>query len=300
MKDLAGRTAFITGGANGIGYGLAQALLQEGCKVAIADISQQALADAINNLNSDNAMAISLDVASREDFAHAADTVEDKLGPVSLVFNNAGVNLFTAIEDSSFDDWDWLLGVNLHGVINGVMTFSKRMIARGEPGHIVNTTSMASFIASPIPGIYNTTKFAVRGLSESLRYSLAEHNIGVSLLCPGLVDSHINCSEEVRPQSLSRRGGPVNEEFDEMLANMQRQGMAPAEVARKTIAAIRQNRYYIFPHPEFRDELGEIFDGIINAMPVSESIPEGRMAIEASRRERTRAIRNRALQQDWQ
>lgn len=300
MKDLTGKTAFITGGANGIGYGLAQALLQEGCKVAIADISRKALDDAIARLNSDNVMAVSLDVASREDFARAANAVEEAFGPVSLVFNNAGVNLFTAIEDCSFDDWDWLLGVNLHGVINGVMTFSKRMITRGEPGHIVNTASMASFIASPMPGIYNTTKFAVRGLSESLRYSLAEHNIGVSILCPGLVDSHINCSEEVRPQSLSQRGKPVNEEFDEMLANVQRQGMAPEEVAAKTIAAIKQNRYYIFSHPEFKDELREIFDGIINAMPTSESTPEGRMAIERGRRERTRAIRNKALQQDWE
>ncbi len=298
MKDLSGKTAFITGGANGIGLGLAKVLLAEGCKVAIADINQKCLDDAIKQLNSDNAMAVTLDVASREDFARAADAVEAKFGNVSLVFNNAGVNLFETIQDSSYDDWDWLLGVNLHGVINGVMTFSKRMIARGEPGHIVNTASMACFIASPIPGIYNTTKFAVRGLSESLRYSLADHNIGVSILCPGLVDSHINCSEEVRPETLSERGKPITEEFSKMLENMQRQGMDPVEVGEKVVAAIKQNRYYIFSHPEFKDELREIFDGIIAAMPPSEEIPEARKAIEAGRRERTKAVRDKGLAQD--
>lgn len=298
MKNLAGKTAFITGGANGIGFGLATLLLKEGCKVAIADINQKCLDDAIKKLNSDNAMAVKLDVASRVDFAKAADEVEAKLGPVSLVFNNAGVNIFETIEDCSYDDWDWLLGVNLHGVINGVMTFSKRMIERGEPGHIVNTASMACFIASPIPGIYNTTKFAVRGLSESLRYSLAEHNIGVSILCPGLVDSYINNSEEVRPENLANRGKPATEEFNKGLAQMQRMGMAPTEVAEKVIDAVKRNKYYIFSHPEFKDELREIFDGIIAAMPPNEEIPEARRAIETNRRERTKQIRDKAMQED--
>ncbi len=298
MNDLTGKTAFITGGANGIGLGLAHALLKQGCKVAIADINKACLDDAIKQLNSDNAMAVVLDVASREQFSQVADEVEAKLGPVSLVFNNAGVNLFETIEDSSFDDWDWLLGVNLHGVINGVMIFAKRMIARGEPGHIVNTASMAAFIASPLPGIYNTTKFAVRGLSESLRYSLQKYNIGVSILCPGLVDSHINCSEDVRPQNLADRGKPATEEFLTMLEKVQRQGMDPLEVADKVISAIKENRFYIFSHPEFRDELEEIFGEIITAMPPMQPIPAERQAIENNRRARAKESRQVGLKND--
>src|SRR5690606_21507652 len=138
-----------------------------------------------------DAVGVKLDVASRADFARVADEVEERLGPVSLLFNNAGVNLFQTIDESSYDDWDWVMGVNLHGVINGVMTFVPRMKARRLGGYVVNTASMASILAAGAPGIYNTTKFAVRGLSESLRYSLAPHGIGVSVLCPGLVKSYI-------------------------------------------------------------------------------------------------------------
>ena len=132
MKNLAGRTAFVTGGANGIGLGLARALLAEGCKVAIADIREDVIDAALKTLDNQHVIGVPLDVASRQAFAEAADRVEEELGPVSLVFNNAGINLFQTIDDSSFDDWDWVMGVNLHGVINGVMTFVPRMIGRGR------------------------------------------------------------------------------------------------------------------------------------------------------------------------
>ncbi|HTM94790.1 MAG TPA: SDR family NAD(P)-dependent oxidoreductase, partial [Croceibacterium sp.] len=148
MKDFAGRTAFVTGGANGVGLGIVRNLLGEGVKVAIADIRQDAIDKALATLDNREVMGVQLDVASREGFKDAADRVEAELGPVSLVFNNAGVNLFQPIEDSSYDDWDWVLGVNLHGVINGVMSFAPRMKARAlsgevKGGHITNTASMA-------------------------------------------------------------------------------------------------------------------------------------------------------------
>ena len=207
MKDLAGRTAFVTGGANGVGIGLVRQLLNEGCKVAIADIRQDSIDKALASLDNREVMGVQLDVASRDGFKAAADEVEAKFGPVSILCNNAGVNLFQPIEESSFDDWDWLLGVNLHGVINGVMTFVPRMVARvkaGEQkgGYVVNTASMAAFLAAGTPGIYNTTKFAVRGLSESLHYSLLQYEIGVSVLCPGLVKSYIYASDDIRPDEL--------------------------------------------------------------------------------------------------
>ena len=150
------------------------------------------------------AMGVQVDVSSREAMARAANEVEAKFGAVSLLFNNAGVNLFQTIEDSSYDDWDWVMGVNLHGPINGVMTFAPRMIKAGQGGYIVNTASMAAFLAAGLPAIYNTTKFAVRGMSESLRASLAPHGIGVSVLCPGLVKSYIYASDDIRPKRLKR------------------------------------------------------------------------------------------------
>lgn len=263
MLDYEGRTAFVTGGANGIGLGLARALLAQGCKVAIADIREDALAAAIKTLDNQAVIAVQLDVASREGFAQAADQAEAAFGPVSLVFNNAGINLFQTIDESSYDDWDWVLGVNLHGVINGVMTFAPRMKALGQGGHIVNTASMASFLCGGAPGIYNTTKFAVRGMSESLRYSLAPHGIGVSVLCPGLVKSHIYASDEVRPVALSAGARPVNSAAVDRLEQLHQVGMEPDVIAARTLEAVRENRFHIFPHPEFRDELATVFDEVL-------------------------------------
>lgn len=263
MLEFAGRTAFVTGGANGIGLGLARALLAQGCKVAIADIREDALAAALKTLDNQAVTAVHVDVASRAGFAQAADRAEAALGPVSLLFNNAGINLFQTIDDSSYEDWDWVLGVNLHGVINGVMTFANRMKAHGQGGHIVNTASMASFISNGAPGIYNTTKFAVRGMSESLRYSLAPHGIGVSVLCPGLVKSHIFASDDVRPDALKAGAKPVNTEFVARLEQVHQYGMEPDVIARRALDAVKENRFHIFAHPEFKEELTEIFDEIL-------------------------------------
>jgi NAD(P)-dependent dehydrogenase (short-subunit alcohol dehydrogenase family) len=291
MKDLAGRTAFVTGGANGIGLGLARALVAEGCKVAIADVRAQSLEQALETLDRpDAAIGIELDVRSREGFARAADEAEGALGPVSLLFNNAGVNLFQTIEDSSFDDWDWVLGVNLHGVINGVTTFVPRIKERGQGGHVVNTASMASFLAGPVPGIYNCSKFAVRGLSESLRYSLVPHGIGVSVLCPGLVKSYIYASDEIRPDSLKAGAKESDPAFVERLAQVHEAGMEPDEVATKVLDAIRANRFYVFTHPEHKDELREVFDEILADYPEGDTPPD-RMAVERERRERYRDAR---------
>jgi NAD(P)-dependent dehydrogenase (short-subunit alcohol dehydrogenase family) len=293
MKDFAGRTAFVTGGANGIGLGLARALLDQGCKVAIADIREDAIAAALKTLDNQQAIGITLDVSSRAGFAAAADEVEDRLGPVSLLFNNAGINLFQTIDDSSFDDWDWVMGVNLHGVINGVITFMPRMKARGNGGHVVNTASMASFLCGPAPGIYNTTKFAVRGMSESLRYSLAPHGIGVSVLCPGLVKSHIYASDEVRPDDLKTGAKPVNAEMVGRLEQLHQVGMEPDVIAARVIEAIEANRFYIFSHPEFRDEMRELFDEIVGEFrdyPEDPGFAE-RVGFEQGRRENYKAAR---------
>jgi len=287
MKDFAGRTAFVTGGAHGIGIGLVRALLAAGCKVAIADIRAQSIEQALRALNSPMAMGVEVDVSNREAMVRAADQVEAKLGPVSLLFNNAGVNLFQTIEDSSFDDWDWIMGVNLQGPINGVMTFAPRMVAAGNGGYIVNTASMAAFLAAGVPGIYNTTKFAVRGLSESLRASLAPHNIGVSLLCPGLVKSYIYASDDIRPDRLKGGAKPVNTDNVKRLADIHEFGMEPDVIAGRVLEAMRENRFFIFTHPEFKDELSELFSEVLQDFRDYPHDPgfEQRTGFEKTRRE---------------
>ena len=185
--------------------------------------------------------------------------VEAKFGPVSLLFNNAGVNLFQTIEESSYDDWDWIMGVNLHGPINGVMTFVPRMIL---PARAATSSIPPRWPASSPPaccGIYNTTKFAVRGLSASLRASVAPHGIGVSVLCPGLVKSYIYASDEVRPAGLKAGARPVDTEAVKRLAAVHEFGMEPDVIAARVLEAMREDRFHMFSHPEFKDELGEVF-----------------------------------------
>jgi len=263
MKDFAGRTAFVTGGANGIGLGLVRALLAEGCSVAMADIRQESIDAALKLLPGKPVMGVKVDVSSREDMARAADAVEARLGTVSLLFNNAGINLFQTIEDSSYDDWDWIMGVNLHGVIHGVATFLPRMLRAANGGYVVNTASMAAFLSAGVPGIYNTTKFAVRGMSESLRASLAPRGIGVSVLCPGLVKSYIYASNDIRPAKLKGGAKPVDTENVKRLAEVHEFGMEPDVIAARTLEAMRENRFHIFSHPEFKDELRELFEEIL-------------------------------------
>jgi NAD(P)-dependent dehydrogenase (short-subunit alcohol dehydrogenase family) len=298
MKDFSGRTAFVTGGAHGVGIGLARALLAAGCKVAIADIRSDAIDRALDGLNSPKAMGVEIDVSSREAMARAADDVEAKFGPVSLLFNNAGVNLFQPIEDSSYDDWDWIMGVNLQGPVNGVMTFAPRMVAARNGGYIVNTASMAAFLGAGVAGIYNTTKFAVRGMSESLRASLAPHGIGVSVLCPGLVKSYIYASAEVRPERLKAGAKPVDQRNVKRLADIHEFGMEPDVVAARVLEAMHENRFHIFTHPEFKDELRELFDEILGdfrdhpADPGFEKRTEFEKARRASDRRRRRGLRD--------
>ncbi|WEK45827.1 MAG: SDR family NAD(P)-dependent oxidoreductase [Candidatus Andeanibacterium colombiense] len=265
MQDFAGRTAFVTGGANGVGLGIVRNLLNEGVKVAIADIRQDSIDEALATFDNREVMGVRLDVSSREGFREAADRVEAAFGPVSLLFNNAGINLFQTIEDSSYDDWDWVLGVDFHGVVNGVMTFAPRMKERAlsgavKGGHIVNTASMASFLGSGAPGIYNTAKFAVRGLSYSLRHSMYKYGIGVSVVHPGLVKSLIYASDDVRPDTLKGAMKAVDPAAVERLQGLHEFGMEPDVIGARILDGMRANRANIFTHPDHRQELEQIFE----------------------------------------
>jgi len=285
MKDVEGRTAFITGGASGVGLGMAKVFANAGMKVVIADIRQDHLDHAMEHFSSTNFRVhpVRLDVSDRAGFARAADEAERVFGNVHVVCNNAGINMFAPMDECTYDDWDWIMGVNLGGVINGVQTFVPRLKKHGEGGQIVNTASMASFITGPGAGIYTASKFAVRGLTESLRWNLAPHNIGVSVLCPGLVNSAIHESDKVRPAALSKNVGPVDQAFMTRLAEIHKVGMDPVEVGENVLAGIKRNDLYIFPHPEFKDEMREIFDEVLAALPEGAADPK-RLAFEEFRR----------------
>jgi NAD(P)-dependent dehydrogenase (short-subunit alcohol dehydrogenase family) len=290
MRDLTGKVAFITGGASGIGFGMAKAFSAARMSVVIADIRQDHLDTAMKSFAGARVHPIRLDVTDRKAMAQAADETERVFGKVHIVCNNAGINQFNDIGTASYDDWDWILGVNLGGVINGVQTFVPRIKAHGEGGHVVNTASMASFIASGVAGIYCTSKFAVRGMSEALRWSLRPHKIGVSVLCPGLVNSAIHESDRIRPAALSANATPTDPKFLERLAQVHQVGMTPEEIGGKVLRAIQRNDFYIFSHPEFKDELRAIFDEALNAIP-DEPAPPARLAFEEGRRERNAKAR---------
>jgi NAD(P)-dependent dehydrogenase (short-subunit alcohol dehydrogenase family) len=295
MKNIEGKVAFITGGASGAGLGMARVFSKNGMKVVIADVRQDSLDKAMAHFrNNSNVHAIRLDVTDREAFARAADETERVFGKMHLLCNNAGINLFVPIEECTFNDWDWVMGVNFGGVVNGIQTFVPRIRKHGEGGHIVNTASMAAFLPSAAAGIYTAAKFGVLGLSEALRLSLYQCNIGVSVFCPGLINSTIYESEKIRPQRFSSPDNTAkSQRFMDILPAIHKEGMDPEEVGEKVLAGIRKNALYIFSHPEFKDELKEIFDEIINALP-EENAPAPRLAFEQSRREAVRKAKDEA------
>ncbi|MBO0798181.1 MAG: SDR family NAD(P)-dependent oxidoreductase, partial [Blastocatellia bacterium] len=227
MKDVLGKVAFITGGASGIGFALAKVFSSAGMRVVIADIRQDHLDQAMSYFTrvGQQVQPIQLDVTDRDGMERAAQEVESVYGKIHVLCNNAGVQLFGPIDEGSYDDWDWVLGVNLGGVVNGVRAFVPRIKKHGEGGHIVNTASIAAFIPGPGAGIYTASKFAVRGISEALRWALAPHGIGVSTLCPGLVKSAIYESDKTRPPHLSRNAPPIDWELRSRWAEVYQVGM---------------------------------------------------------------------------
>src|SRR5262245_61164297 len=207
MKEVKDKVAFITGGASGIGLAMAKVFVREGMNVVIADIRRDHLDEAIASFDGAGAVhAIELDVSDREAMSRAAGETERVFGKVHVLCNNAGIGLGGPLKLATYDDWDWIMNVNLWGVINGVQTFLPRILAHGEGGHIVTTSSMSGFLPTFGAGLYITTKFAVVGLSEALRTELAGDNIGVSVLCPGPVQTNIAESGLTRPSHLSNTG----------------------------------------------------------------------------------------------
>lgn len=277
MEEFAGKVAFITGGGSGVGLGQAKVFGKAGCRIVIADIRQDHLDEGVAALQAQRieCHGIKLDITDREAYVRAADETEQMFAPVQLLFNTAGVSIFGPLSQSSYADYDWQMGVNFGGVVNGIQTFVPRMIDYGKGGHIVNTASVGAFLASAPAGIYCASKFAVLGLTEALHQDLERYNIGVSVLCPANVNSNIAEAVMTRPEKYSHSGYKFD---DEVLANLREvysAGMDPVELAGHVLDAVRQNALYIIPYPEVRQELEDRFDAILAALPPENSDPEG-------------------------
>lgn len=272
MTDVKGRTAFITGAANGIGLGIARAFARAGANLALADVDVAGLARAEAELAALTAVeAVELDVRDRAAYARAADDVERALGPVSLLFNNAGVAGGAAAHELTYELWDWAIGVNLYGVINGVQTFLPRMVARGAGGHIVNTASGAGLAATGNGVLYSTTKYGVVGLSDTLHLELGQSGIGVSVLCPGPVATDIVArSAKLRPAERE----PPSEEQRELMAQrvelatrILQAGVSPDTVGEMVLDAVLGDRLYIHTDRLMADLIEARTKALLDAMP---------------------------------
>jgi NAD(P)-dependent dehydrogenase (short-subunit alcohol dehydrogenase family) len=265
---LEGTTAFVTGGARGIGLGIARAVAARGASVALADRDPVALEAARHELGAATVRTYQLDVADRQRFLAVAEEVENDLGPVHALFNNAGVIDSVSPSRMRGEVWDWMVGVNLHGVYNGIQAFVPRMIARREGGLVVNVSSMAGLVTTGSGFAYHATKYAVVGLSESLRAELAHHRISVSLACPGVVATHIvRNAEAARPAGAEARTDRARAILDAAHETMLGRGVDPDAVGADLVRAALAGQPYIFTDGLFRDHLTERHRSILGCMP---------------------------------
>ncbi len=287
MRDFGGRVAFITGGASGAGFGQAMVFGRAGVRIAIADVRPEALDEAVVTLREAgiDAEGFPLDVTDRAAYARVADAVEERFGdPVTLLFNTAGVNGFGPIETMTYEDFDWILGVNLGGVINGMQTFVPRMIAAGRGGHVASVASVGGFEGSRMAGPYSLAKAGVINLMESYAQALPAHGIGVSVLCPASIRSNISDAHLTRAQP-SATGVLSDDDFVSTLREVYSHGMDPEHLALHLKRAMEREQLYVIPYPEVRDDLEGTFGRILDAIPGTDDLdPAG-----AARRERALA-----------
>lgn len=290
MRSIEGRVAFITAGASGIGWGMARAFLNAGMKVVVADILQDHIDECRSHYpGRADLHFIRLDVANRPQMESAAKELESRFGRLDVLCNNAGVAARGQVDDASYADWDYVMDVCVGGTINGLVNFLPLIKKHGEGGHVVTTSSMAGMIPVPFNGLYSTAKFAVRGMMDALRLSLAPHRIGVSVLCPGFVATRATTAGD--RYRAEHDGTPLHGTREPARA-----GMDPLVVGERVLQAILKNELYIFPHGEFREEVRAYFDRMLAAFPEDfmAAADQGRLDIERSRMTRTEEARRMA------
>jgi NAD(P)-dependent dehydrogenase (short-subunit alcohol dehydrogenase family) len=272
MKDVGNKVALITGGASGIGLGIAGAFVNAGMKAVLADLRQdhidEALAGFENRGQSASVHAIRLDVTDRAAMAAAADETERMFGNVHVLVNNAGVGIQGPFNGITYEDWDFGLAVNLGGVVNGLQTFLPRIRAHGEGGHIVSTASLAALVPMPAAFVvYVAAKAAVVTISETIRAELRQENIGVSVLCPGPVRTNIHELSTNRPPQFG--AGEAFLQYEQSGANRMPfpSMLEPAEVGALVLNAVRNDELYIITHGEWRPMAETRHAAIIAAMP---------------------------------
>lgn len=274
MRDLAGKAAFVTGGASGIGFALGRRLAEAGMKVMLADIEVDALNAAVESLRDvgPEVRGVTCDVTDPVSVEMAAKASYDAFGNIHVVCNNAGVGGGSGIDDISLENWRWVLDVNLMGVLHGIRTFLPHIRAHGEGGHIVNTASMAGLNSGMGFSAYSASKFAVVNMSEGLAAGIKPLGIGVTVLCPGFVRTRITESGRNRPARYgpSQKPDPASSAgtLVAQIAELVRSGLDPDDVAAQVLTAIRENELYVFTHhdADWRGELEARFAGILAAM----------------------------------
>ncbi len=266
MQEFIGKVAVITGGASGIGLATARALAREKMRIVLADIEQGPLDVAVNEIEGlgVECFGVKTDVGELSQVQELAEKTWAQFGGAHLVFNNAGVAIFGPIQDMKHEDWEWVIRVDLWGVIHGVEAFVPRMIAQNQGGHIVNTASFAGLAPNQGLGAYCVAKYGVVGLTECLVRDLKPHSIGASVLCPMILATNINRSERNRPSEL---GGAraQRQQTQEEAQNMRGRVLTPEVAAEKVVSAVKKNELYIHTHDEARQFIRRRFERIDKA-----------------------------------
>jgi NAD(P)-dependent dehydrogenase (short-subunit alcohol dehydrogenase family) len=290
MKDFKGKVAVITGAASGIGRGIAERCVKEGMKLVLADIDDESLAHAETELRrlGGTVLSVKTDVSKRSDVERLAQRSLDAFGQVHLLVNNAGIGAGGSPWEATWNDWEWVIGVNLWGVIHGVKVFTPLMLAQNVECHIVNTASAAGLVVGGASAPYSATKHAVVALSESLYLTLQQRNalVKVSVLCPGLVRTNIVDSERNRPAALKNE--PV-ELTPEMRAGLEffkaalDASMPPLQVADIVLEAIRNEQFYILTHPDWMEVIQMRVDDLLRMQNPRNPAPTLARLIKPSR-----------------
>jgi NADP-dependent 3-hydroxy acid dehydrogenase YdfG len=283
MKDVEGKVAFITGGNSGIGLGVARAFTDAGMKVAITYRTKSNLDEAMKYLKGagNRVHPINVDVTDRAAMEKAAEETVKVFGKVHVLVANAGVAVIGGLSKASYEDWDWGMGVNVNGVFNSIRSFLPRIQAHGEGGQVIATSSLAGLVAHGIAGVYTASKYAVVGMMEALRNELADTNIGVTVFCPGIVNTNIGRSARNRPGGAPATNPTMPAPPPGAAAAMRGPppGMDALEAGQRVLRGMRSNDLYVLTTPEFESEFASRGEAILASLPTDVNASEARLAV---------------------